>query len=223
MEKYIKKYTAGFLSIAFIVGLLYSPVLAESQIYVAENSKSEAVAVIEGQYFDEKDPRGIGEFTEEEIQFGLAKSDLACQVIKIRDRSINQKDSSYNIASKGKKPINAEDVATVMEYIEKYAPEANLSDYIIAPDIAVIKEYIAKYASEASVDDLIAEKVGNVSPTAVGDYTSKDLNLPGQVQKYDNYCAPASIYAVLKGKGLNVNQDTLASYCGIVPNGVVLI
>lgn len=127
---------------------------SQSQIYDTIETEPE-LKITEGQYFDESDPRGIGVFTKEEIESGFDKSNLSCKVIAIRDRSIYQKDNSYKIAPENQKPITAEDIAIVVEYIEKFSPESILTDYIIEPDFAIVQEYISKYAPESTISDYV--------------------------------------------------------------------
>ncbi|WHH57662.1 C39 family peptidase [Petroclostridium sp. X23] len=178
MSKKNLKITSTILSATLMISLASFTVFAESQIYTNEDPNS-----TEGQYFTAEDPRGIGEFTDKEIKDGLEKSDMACEVIAIRKKSISNSKS------------------------------------VTAKDIAKVKDYIKKYAPDSVEDDYISKEKGDISVSAIGDWQSKNLHLPGEVQEYGNYCAPASIQAILKHKGLSKTQTELAKLCGIVPNG----
>jgi hypothetical protein len=90
---------------------------------------------------------------------------------------------------------------------------------ITKSDVTTVQSYINKYFKGGALDTFIPNTSTLVTMSNPGDYQYKRFSLPGQVQLYDNYCGPASAYAVLKYKGINVTQDIMAQRLGIVPNG----
>lgn len=91
---------------------------------------------------------------------------------------------------------------------------------VTADDIAVVQSYIDTYAPDGTVSMYVPSAPGKLqNPQLTGDGSYLDLNLPGQVQTYDNFCGPATAYAILKGRGINVTQSGIASLASVTPNG----
>ncbi|MGI5880663.1 MAG: C39 family peptidase [Syntrophomonadaceae bacterium] len=94
-------------------------------------------------------------------------------------------------------------------------------------DIKMVQSYIDQYSQNSTIDNYIPKSIqenpdGLVLKANPGDYQSKNLWLPGQVQSTNYYCGPASAVAVLRGRNINVTQSTMATRLGTTTNGTVL-
>lgn len=114
----------------------------------------------------------------------------------------------------------------VIDVHERFLADPNS---VTDKDRAVVQEFIDKYFKGVPISNFIPtdNTTGNSSNSIVvtanpGDYLAMNLWLPGQVQQTDYWCAPASGYAVLKGRGINVTQSQLATKMGTGTGGTLL-
>lgn len=136
---------------------------------------------------------GIGNISSEERKAAKDKSDMAQKVMKIRDKSLANP-----------KSVTKSEHDIVQKFIDKYFRGTPVSNFI-------------------STGGSTGVSTGGVTIAAnPGDYQVMNLWLPGQVQERDYWCAPASGYAVLKGRGISVTQSELASKMGTTTSGTLL-
>ncbi|HQA07941.1 MAG TPA: C39 family peptidase [Syntrophomonadaceae bacterium] len=94
-------------------------------------------------------------------------------------------------------------------------------------DRAILQEFINKYFKGTPMSNFLptddtTDNFNFVVTANPGDYQEMNLWLPGQVQQRDYWCAPASGYAVLKGRGISVTQSQLANKMGTTEDGTLL-
>ncbi|MBO8158933.1 C39 family peptidase [Thermosyntropha sp.] len=136
---------------------------------------------------------GIGNISSDEKKAAKEKSDMAQKVMKIRDKSLISP-----------KSITKNDLEIVQKFIDKYFAGTSVSNFI-------------------STNIIDKTSNSNVSiKTNPGDYQAMNLWLPGKVQEKDYWCAPASGYAVLRGRGISVTQSELANKMKTTTNGTLL-
>ena len=143
----------------------------------------------------EEEPSGqeaglIGEQTEEEAAFSREKAAAVTRIMEIRTEFFQNNGV-----------IDEHEYREISELIHKYYPDAEVEQYL--PPIA------GSGAQASGGYDL--NSVVDPDPSL---WQSINLNLPGQLQKYSYYCAPASARAVLKGLGITTSQNTLAEKMG---------
>lgn len=84
-----------------------------------------------------------------------------------------------------------------------------------------LESLLSVYYPDASIDDYLPNLSASTRSNP-GDYQTLNLYLPGKVQETGYYCAPASGYAVLNGRGIYVSQSELAGKMGTTTSGTDL-
>lgn len=108
-------------------------------------------------------------------------------------------------------------VDRIMEIREKYLK----NNGVISDEESVeMQRLIDEFYPNAQMEDYLPS-MNSTARTNPGDYQSLNLNLnlPGKLQETGYYCAPASGYAVLSGRGISVTQDELAEKMNTTTNG----
>ena len=106
----------------------------------------------------------------------------------------------------------------IMQLREKYFENNGvLSDNELDEINTLLAEFYPDAEIEYYLPALDAQSRANP-----GDHQILNLNLPGRVQETDYYCAPASAYAVLAGRGIYTTQSYLAELMGTTTSGTLL-
>ncbi|MEN6460419.1 MAG: C39 family peptidase [Syntrophomonas sp.] len=179
----VKRIVGTGMALICLMSMLTAPVFGESlkDLGLSESYFNKSDL---NKAYPDGDPRinnDLGALTPEQEQAGKEKSEIATKVINIREKAIKNPQS-----------VTKNDTEIVQSYINKYFKGQDIKAFI--PNITVNKD----------------NSISVVSSNP-GDYQTKFLNLPGQVQTNNYYCGPATAYAILNGRGINVSQTTMAS------------
>lgn len=113
--------------------------------------------------------------------------------------------------------------ALAQKVVEIWEKSKKSPQSVTENDRETIQTFIDQYCQGSSVNNYINQSSSNtpsvITPDAVGDGQTLNLWLPGMVQTQDNYCAAATCYAILQGRGINVSEATMATRLGISPGG----
>lgn len=106
-------------------------------------------------------------------------------------------------------------VERIMEIREKYLENNGV---ISNEERVELRRLINEFYPNAQVEDYLPP-MNSTTRSNPGDYQSLNLNLPGRLQETGYYCAPASGYAVLSGRGISVTQNELAEKMNTTTDG----
>lgn len=154
------------------------------------------------------------------VTFGQTFSELGLQEVNSGQVEINSQIGYISAAEKQKGIEKGKLAIKVMEIREKALKNPNS---VTKKDIAVVETYIKKYFKNNTIDMYIPTiNEGTGIRSNPGDYQTKNIWVPGQVQQTDYWCGPASGYAVLKDRGINVTQSIMATRMQTTTQGTVL-